>query len=134
MPPLAAIKAVEAGVAGIIVSNHGARQLDYSPATISPSEEVVHAVKGKVPVFVDGGVRRGTDVFKAYWPLGAQAILIGRPVVYELAAKGETGVRRVTEMLKHELELTMALSGCPTIKDITRGHVITNRERLRSSL
>ncbi|KAI3432959.1 (S)-2-hydroxy-acid oxidase [Psidium guajava] len=128
-----AIKAVEAGAAGIVVSNHGARQLDYSPATISVLEEVVHAVKGKVPVFVDGGVRRGTDVFKAL-ALGAQAVLIGRPVVYGLAAKGETGVKRVTEMLKDELELTMALSGCPTIKDITRGHVITDRERLHSSL
>ncbi|XP_056162835.1 peroxisomal (S)-2-hydroxyacid oxidase GLO4-like isoform X2 [Syzygium oleosum] len=128
-----AIKAVEAGAAGIIVSNHGARQLDYSPATISVLEEIVHAVKGKVPVFVDGGVRRGTDVFKAL-ALGAQAVLIGRPVVYGLAAKGESGVRRVTEMLKDELELTMALSGCPTIKDITRGHVITDRERLHSSL
>ncbi|XP_056163193.1 peroxisomal (S)-2-hydroxyacid oxidase GLO4-like isoform X2 [Syzygium oleosum] len=128
-----AIKAVEAGAAGIIVSNHGARQLDYSPATISVLEEVVHAVKGKVPVFVDGGVRRGTDVLKAL-ALGAQAVLIGRPVVYGLAAKGETGVRSITEMLKDELELTMALSGCPTIKDITRGHVITDRERLHSSL
>ncbi|XP_056162807.1 peroxisomal (S)-2-hydroxyacid oxidase GLO4-like [Syzygium oleosum] len=83
-----AIKAVEAGVAGIIVSNHGARQLDYSPATISVLEEVVHAVKGKVPVFIDGGVRRGTDVFKAL-TLGAEAVLIGRPVVYGLAAKGQ---------------------------------------------
>ncbi|XP_048130527.1 peroxisomal (S)-2-hydroxyacid oxidase GLO4-like isoform X2 [Rhodamnia argentea] len=128
-----AIKAVEAGAAGIVVSNHGARQLDYSPATISVLEEVVHAVKGKVPVFVDGGVRRGTDVFKAL-ALGAQAVLIGRPVVYGLAVKGETGVRRVTEMLKDELELTMALSGCPTLKDITRGHVITDPERLHSSL
>ncbi|XP_056162840.1 peroxisomal (S)-2-hydroxyacid oxidase GLO4-like isoform X2 [Syzygium oleosum] len=128
-----AIMAVEAGAAGIIVSNHGARQLDYSPATISVLEEIVHAVKGKVPVFVDGGVRRGSDVFKAL-ALGAQAVLIGRPVVYGLAAKGESGVRRVTEMLKDKLELTMALSGCPTIKDITRGHVITDRERLHSSL
>ncbi|XP_056163198.1 peroxisomal (S)-2-hydroxyacid oxidase GLO4-like [Syzygium oleosum] len=128
-----AIKAVEAGVAGIIVPNHGARQLDYTAATISVLEEVVHAIKGKVPVFVDGGVWRGTDVFKAL-ALGAEAVLIGRPVVYGLAAKGETGVKRVTEMLKDELELTMALSGCPTIKDITRGHVITDRERLHSSL
>ncbi|XP_056162828.1 peroxisomal (S)-2-hydroxyacid oxidase GLO4-like isoform X3 [Syzygium oleosum] len=128
-----AIKAVEAGAAGIIVSNHGARQLDYSPATISVLEEVVHAVKGKVPVFVDGGVRQGSDVFKAL-ALGAQAVLIGRPVVYGLAAKGETRVRSVTQRLKDELELTMALSGCTTIKDITRGHVITDRERLHSSL
>ncbi|KAI6691601.1 hypothetical protein NL676_028429 [Syzygium grande] len=106
---------------------------DYTPATIAVLEEVVHAVKGKVPVFIDGGVRRGTDVFKAL-ALGAEAVLIGRPVVYGLAAKGETGVKRVIEMLKDELELTMTLSGCPTIKDITRGHVITNCERLHSSL
>ncbi|XP_052300517.1 peroxisomal (S)-2-hydroxyacid oxidase GLO4-like isoform X2 [Citrus sinensis] len=70
-----AIKAVEVGVAGIIVSNHGARQLDYSPATISALEEVVHAVKGRVPILMDGGVRRGTDVFKAL-ALGAQAVLL----------------------------------------------------------
>ncbi|KAH9713777.1 peroxisomal (S)-2-hydroxy-acid oxidase GLO4 [Citrus sinensis] len=70
-----AIKAVEVGVAGIIVSNHGARQLDYSPATISVLEEVVHAVKGRVPILMDGGVRRGTDVFKAL-ALGAQAVLV----------------------------------------------------------
>ncbi|XP_015901779.2 peroxisomal (S)-2-hydroxyacid oxidase GLO4-like isoform X2 [Ziziphus jujuba] len=123
--------AVEAGVDGIVVSNHGARQLDYSPATISVLEEVVHAVGGKVPVLFDGGIRRGTDVFKAL-ALGAQAV--GRPVVYGLAAKGEYGVRRVLEMLKDELELTMALSGCPRLQDITRRHVRTEQERLHSML
>ncbi|KAH7547047.1 hypothetical protein FEM48_Zijuj01G0265700 [Ziziphus jujuba var. spinosa] len=125
--------AVEAGVSGIVVSNHGARQLDYTPATISVLEEVVHAVEGKVPVLFDGGVRRGTDVFKAL-ALGAQAVLVGRPVIYGLAAKGEYGVRRVLEMLKYELELTMALSGCPQLQDITRDHVRTEHERLRSML
>ncbi|XP_017977970.1 PREDICTED: peroxisomal (S)-2-hydroxy-acid oxidase GLO4 isoform X2 [Theobroma cacao] len=128
-----AIKAVEVGVDGIVVSNHGGRQLDYSPATISVLEEVVHAVKGKVPVLFDGGIRRGTDVFKAL-ALGAQAVLIGRPAVYGLAAKGEYGVKRVIEMLKDELELTMALSGCPTVKDITRNHVRTKHEALHSML
>ncbi|ESR39971.1 hypothetical protein CICLE_v10025729mg [Citrus x clementina] len=128
-----AIKAVEVGVAGIIVSNHGARQLDYSPATISALEEVVHAVKGRVPILMDGGVRRGTDVFKAL-ALGAQAVLIGRPVVYGLAAKGEYGVRRVIEMLKDEFELTMALTGCPSVKHITRKHVRTEHERIHSML
>ncbi|KAH9713720.1 peroxisomal (S)-2-hydroxy-acid oxidase GLO4 [Citrus sinensis] len=127
------IKAVEVGVAGIIVSNHGARQLDYSPATISALEEVVHAVKGRVPILMDGGVRRGTDVFKAL-ALGAQAVLIGRPVVYGLAAKGEYGVRRVIEMLKDEFELTMALTGCPSVKHITRKHVRTEQERIHSML
>ncbi|XP_077236427.1 peroxisomal (S)-2-hydroxyacid oxidase GLO4-like [Tasmannia lanceolata] len=126
-------KAVEVGFDGIIVSNHGARQLDYTPATISVLEEVVQAVGGKVPVLLDGGVRRGTDVFKAL-ALGAQAVLVGRPVIYGLAAKGESGVRRTIEMLKDELELTMALNGCCCIKDITRSHVRTERDRLKSLL
>ncbi|PIA42118.1 hypothetical protein AQUCO_02100168v1 [Aquilegia coerulea] len=128
-----AVKAVEAGVAGIIVSNHGARQLDYVPATISVLDEVVQAVGGKVPVFFDGGIRRGTDVFKAL-ALGAQAVLIGRPVIYGLAAKGEYGVRRVIEMLRDELELTMTLCGCRSLKEITRSYVRTERDSLRSSL
>ncbi|KAK6796025.1 hypothetical protein RDI58_009480 [Solanum bulbocastanum] len=123
-----ATKAIEAGVAGIIVSNHGARQLDYTPATISVLEEVVLAVQGKVPVLLDGGIRRGTDIFKAL-ALGAKAVLIGRPVIYGLAAKGETGVKQVIEMLKNELEQTMALAGCRTVDDITRSHVNTETER-----
>ncbi|KAF3953486.1 hypothetical protein CMV_021074 [Castanea mollissima] len=128
-----AIKAVKVGVAGIVVSNHGGRQLDYAPATITVLEEVVQAVGGRIPVFFDGGVRRGTDVFKAL-ALGAQAVLIGRPVIYGLAAKGEYGVRQVIKMLKDELELTMALSGCTSVKAITRRHVRTERERLHSML
>ncbi|KAK9923791.1 hypothetical protein M0R45_032191 [Rubus argutus] len=126
-------KAVEVGVAGIVVSNHGARQLDYTPATISVLEEVVYAVGGKVPVLFDGGIRRGTDVFKAL-ALGAQAVLVGRPVIYGLAANGEDGVRKVIKMLKDEFELTMALSGCPSLKDITRSHVRTESDRLPSML
>ncbi|ESQ48575.1 hypothetical protein EUTSA_v10020996mg [Eutrema salsugineum] len=128
-----ALKAVEAGVEGLVVSNHGARQLDYTPATITVLEEIVHAVGGRIPVLFDGGVRRGTDVFKAL-ALGAQAVLIGRPIVFGLAAKGGDGVRKVIEMLKNELEITMALSGCPTISDITRNHVKTENERLQSML
>ncbi|KAI8544731.1 hypothetical protein RHMOL_Rhmol08G0318000 [Rhododendron molle] len=128
-----AIKAMEIGVAGIVVSNHGARQLDYSPASITVLEQVVRAVGGKIPVLIDGGVRRGTDIFKAL-ALGAQAVLIGRPILYGLAAKGEYGVQRVIEMLKAELELTMALSGCPTLKDITRSHVRTEQDRLNCRL
>ncbi|GAB2293231.1 hydroxyacylglutathione hydrolase glo4 [Dionaea muscipula] len=128
-----ATKAVEVGVDGILVSNHGARQLDFTPATISALEEVVSAVGGKVPVLLDGGVRRGTDVFKAL-ALGAQGVLVGRPVIYGLAAKGEYGVKRVVSMLKDELELTMALAGCPSIKDITRNHVKTRHDRPLSML
>ncbi|EEF33203.1 (S)-2-hydroxy-acid oxidase, putative [Ricinus communis] len=108
-----AVKAVEIGVSGIIVSNHGARQLDYTPATISALEEVVHAIGGRVPVLLDGGIR---------------------PVIYGLAVQGEHGVRQVMKMLKDELELTMALSACPSLKDITRSHVRTERDRLQSML
>ncbi|KAJ6333035.1 hypothetical protein OIU77_008984 [Salix suchowensis] len=89
---------IQAGAAGIIVSNHGARQLDYVPSTIMALEEVVKAAQGRVPVFLDGGVRRGTDVFKAL-ALGASGIFIGRPVVFSLAAEGEAGVRKVLQML-----------------------------------
>ncbi|XP_071901296.1 peroxisomal (S)-2-hydroxyacid oxidase GLO4-like isoform X1 [Coffea arabica] len=128
LTPEDAIKALEVGVSGIIVSNHGARQLDYSPATISVLEEVVEAVQGKIPVLLDGGVRRGTDIFKAL-ALGAQAVMIGRPVLFGLAANGEYGVKRVINMLKEELELSMALAGTCTVKDITRGHVRTQHDR-----
>ncbi|KAI3850259.1 hypothetical protein MKW92_047561 [Papaver armeniacum] len=128
-----AVKAVEVGLAGVIVSNHGARQLDFVPATISVLEEVVQAVRGRIPVLLDGGIRRGTDVFKAL-ALGAQAVLIGRPVIYGLAAKGQYGVTRVIEMLRDELELTMSLCGCCSVKDITRNHVHTEREKLQSLL
>ncbi|GAB2250049.1 hypothetical protein Droror1_Dr00013408 [Drosera rotundifolia] len=126
-------KAVEVGVDGIIVSNHGARQLDFAPATVSVLEEVVSTVGGKIPVLLDGGIRRGTDVFKAL-ALGAKAVLVGRPVIYGLAVKGEHGVNRVVNMLKDELELAMALTGCPSIKDITRSCVRTKPERSFSML
>ncbi|CAN1141303.1 Glycolate oxidase 3 [Linum perenne] len=117
--------AVENGAAGIIVSNHGARQLDYVPATITALEEVVNAAQGRVPVFLDGGVRRGTDVFKAL-ALGACGVFIGRPVVFSLAADGERGVKKVLQMLRDELELTMALSGCTFLKEISRNHIFTD--------
>ncbi|KAK9697332.1 hypothetical protein RND81_08G030600 [Saponaria officinalis] len=128
-----ATKAVEVGVDGIIVSNHGARQLDYAPATISALEEVVHAVGGKIPVLFDGGVRRGTDIFKAL-ALGAQAVLVGRPIIFGLAANGENGAKSVLGMLKNELELTMTLAGCSSIKDISRNHVSTELHKHRSLL
>ncbi|CAK8578339.1 unnamed protein product [Lathyrus sativus] len=116
--------AIQAGASGIIVSNHGGRQLDYVPATIMALEEVVQAAEGRVPIFMDGGVRRGTDVFKAL-ALGASGVFIGRPVVFSLAAEGEAGIRNVLKMLHDELEITMALCGCPSLKDITRDHVVT---------
>ncbi|KAK6781983.1 hypothetical protein RDI58_019779 [Solanum bulbocastanum] len=116
--------AVESGAAGIIVSNHGARQLDYAPATVMALEEVIKAVQGRLPVFLDGGIRRGTDVFKAL-ALGASGVFIGRPVVFSLAVDGEAGVRKVLQMLHDEFELTMALSGCRSIKEITRSNITT---------
>ncbi|KAL6638000.1 hypothetical protein ACP70R_025572 [Stipagrostis hirtigluma subsp. patula] len=120
--------AVHSGAAGIIVSNHGARQLDYVPATISALEEVVTAAHGRIPVYLDAGVRRGTDVFKAL-ALGAAGVF--RPVVFALAAEGEAGVRNVLRMLREEFELTMALSGCTSLADITRSHILTEGDRLR---
>ncbi len=110
------------GAAGIVVSNHGGRQLDGAIATIDALPEIVAAVAGRAPVLLDGGIRRGTDVFKAV-AIGANAVLIGRAYLWGLAAEGEAGVSRVLEMLRRELELTMALAGCPTVAAITPGHV-----------
>jgi len=111
--------AAEHGVAGIVVSNHGGRQLDTAVATIDVLEEVVAAVDGRAEVLMDGGVRRGTDIVKAI-ALGARAVLIGRPVVWGLALAGEQGVARVLEILRDELDLAMALCGATRIQDLTR--------------
>lgn len=113
-----AVRAVEHGVAAIIVSNHAGRQLDTSYATIEVLPEVVEAVNGAVEVLVDGGVRRGTDVLKAL-ALGAKAVQIGRPVVWGLANGGMDGVVRTLEILRKEFDLAMALAGCKKVSDIT---------------
>jgi 4-hydroxymandelate oxidase len=110
-------RAAGMGVAGIVVSNHGGRQLDTAPATIDVLPYVVEAVAGAAEVYVDGGVRRGTDVIKAI-ARGAQAVLLGRPVLWGLAVDGERGVSRALEILRAEIDNSMALSGCPTIADI----------------
>jgi 4-hydroxymandelate oxidase len=112
-------RAVEAGVAGIIVSNHGGRQLDGAPASIDVVAAIADAVAGGAEVLMDGGVRRGTDVVKAIG-LGARAVLIGRPVLWGLARGGEAGVASVLEIMRRELDLAMALAGCPSIADIRR--------------
>jgi 4-hydroxymandelate oxidase len=109
--------AVEHGAAGIIVSNHGGRQLDSAVSGISALPEVVEAVDGRIEVLVDGGVRRGTDVLKAL-ALGARAVLIGRPYMFALAIAGEAGVRTTLEILRQELVTAMALTGRPAIGDI----------------
>ncbi|KAJ1900524.1 Hydroxyacid oxidase 1 [Kickxella alabastrina] len=117
-----ALLAVEAGVDGIIVSNHGGRQLDTVPATIDVLEEVCLAVRGRIPVFLDGGVRRGTDVFKAL-ALGARGVFLGRPVLWALNYNGQEGVVEMLRMINEELRLAMALSGCVNVGDIKRHHV-----------
>jgi 4-hydroxymandelate oxidase len=111
--------AIDAGAAGIIVSNHGARNLDTVPATADVLASVVDAVHGDVPVLVDGGIRRGTDVATALC-LGASAVLIGRPVIWGLSTYGAVGVQRVVEILRTELEMAMALLGAPTLDRLTR--------------
>jgi len=113
-----AARAVDHGAAGVIVSNHGGRQLDTAIASVRALPEVAEAVAGRAEVLLDGGVRRGTDVIKAI-ALGARAVLVGRPVVWGLAAAGESGARRVLELLRAEVDLAMALCGCPTVGDIT---------------
>jgi isopentenyl diphosphate isomerase/L-lactate dehydrogenase-like FMN-dependent dehydrogenase len=114
--------AVEHGVDAIVVSNHGARQLDRVPATADVLEEIVDEVGGRLPVWVDGGIRRGLDILVAL-ALGADAVLVGRPVLWGLAAGGEVGVERVLAILREELELGMALLGTPSIASITRRHL-----------
>lgn len=112
-------RAVDLGAAGVVVSNHGGRQLDTAPATIEALPRVADAVAGRAAVLVDGGVRRGTDVVKAL-ALGASAVLVGRPILWGLTVGGEAGVARVLEILRGELELAMGLCGCPTVGSISR--------------
>ncbi len=114
-----ALLAVERGIDGIVVSNHGGRQLDGAIASIEALPEVVEAVAGRFEVYVDGGIRRGTDVLKAL-ALGARAVLLGRPILWGLAVNGQEGVRHALELLRVELELAMALSGRPTLESIDR--------------
>jgi len=114
--------AVRHGLAGIVVSNHGGRQLDRSPATAEALVEVVDAVGGEIEVLVDGGIRRGIDVAIAL-ALGADAVLVGRPALWGLAAGGEAGVRRVLELLRSELELALSLLGCATPGELGAEHV-----------
>ncbi len=119
MNPDDAAIAVRTGAAGIVVSNHGGRCLDTLPASINALEPVVKKVAGRVPVLVDGGIRRGTDVLKAI-ALGATAVLIGRPYVYGLAVNGDEGVAKVVNILRNEFQMAMALTGRATIKSIDR--------------
>ena len=112
--------AVHHGASGIIVSNHGGRQLDTAPATISVLAKVAEAVHGRAELFVDGGIRRGTDVVKAL-ALGAKAVFVGRPVLWGLGSQGQAGALSVLNMLRDEFDLAMALSGCKSLADIDAG-------------
>jgi 4-hydroxymandelate oxidase len=117
--------ACEHDVDGIVVSNHGGRQLDGAPASLDALPEVVDAVGGRCLVLMDGGIRRGTDVVTAL-ALGAQAVLLGRPVLWGLAVGGEQGVRRVLELMRDEVELALRLLGCPAPSAVTRAHIGRN--------
>ncbi len=114
--------AVEAGVEGIVVSNHGGRQLDGAPASLDALPEVVEAAGGQAEVLLDSGIRRGADVVKAL-ALGARAVLAGRAPVYGLAVGGADGVERVLGLVREEIELALALCGCTSPTEVTRDHV-----------
>lgn len=115
--PADARMAVDLGAAGVIVSNHGGRTLDTAEPTARALPDVVAAIGGDVPVLVDGGIRRGTDILKAL-ALGASAVLVGRPVLHGLTNAGAPGVAHVLRLLRDELEIAMALTGCRTLKDV----------------
>lgn len=110
--------AIQRGCAGVIVSNHGGRILDTMPATIDVLPQIVEKVAGRVPVLLDGGIRRGTDVLKAI-ALGASAVLVGRPCLFGLSVAGAIGVAHVLNILRAELEVAMGLTGCATVSQIT---------------
>jgi len=118
-----AVLAVDHGIAGIVVSNHGGRQLDSTLGSLDALPEVVAAVRGRIEVYLDGGIRRGTDVLKAL-ALGAKAVFVGRPVLWGLALGGADGVRAVLDELRTELDTAMALAGRATVKDIDSSLVL----------
>ena len=122
LTPEDALVAVEHGAAGVVVSNHGGRQLDGVPASIDALPRVAEAVGGRCEVLLDSGVRRGVDVLRAV-ALGARAVLVGRAVVYALAAGGEEGVARLLRLLREEVELGLRLLGCSSVDEIAREHV-----------
>jgi L-lactate dehydrogenase (cytochrome) len=115
-------RAVQLGADAVAVSNHGGRQLDHAPSSITSLPEIVDAAGSEAEVYVDGGIRRGSDVLKAL-ALGARACMIGRPLAYGLGAGGETGARRALTILIEELRTAMALAGCPRVTALDRATV-----------
>ncbi|XP_076659754.1 hydroxyacid oxidase [Halictus rubicundus] len=122
LTPEDALLAIESGAKAIIVSNHGARQVDSIPASIEALPEIVKAVHGKVEVYMDGGVRQGIDVFKAL-ALGAKMVFCGRPILWGLSHSGEQGARNVLEIFRKEIDVAFALTGCRSVKEVTRDMV-----------
>ncbi len=122
--------AVKHKVDGIIVSNHGGRQLDGCVSTLQALPEVAAAVNGTLPVHLDGGIRRGGDVFRAL-ALGADFVWVGRPALWGLAYDGQRGVELMLEVLREELKICMGLAGCPSLKDISSNHVTLVRAMAR---
>lgn len=122
MRPSDAVKAIDFGVDGIIISNHGGRQLDGAAATLEVLPEIAKAIQGKIPLLIDGGIQYGSDVIKAI-ALGASAILMGRPILWGLAVNGQKGVEEVMNCLIEELSISMRLVGCNSVNDIKKeGH------------
>ena len=121
-----ALRAVDAGVSAIFVSNHGGRQLDHLPATIQVLPEIAKAVQGRAEILLDGGIRRGTDVVKAL-ALGARACAIGRPYLYGLAAGGVQGAVRALDILRDEIARALTLLGCPSVRELSEEHVLSIR-------
>jgi L-lactate dehydrogenase (cytochrome) len=115
-------RAIDVGAAGVVVSNHGGRQLDGVSATLRALPEIVKAVNGQIEVLMDGGIRRGGDIIKALC-LGARAVLVGRAYAYGLAAAGEPGVNRAIAILCADLERTMKLLGCSSLSDLNESYI-----------
>jgi len=128
LDPEDAIKAVSVGADGVVVSNHGGRQLDHAISSIAALPDVVAAVGDRAEIILDSGVRRGTDVIKAL-ALGAKGVLIGRPYVYGLAVEGQLGVERVLEIFRSEMERAMILMGVGSVRDLDRSWVIARSGR-----
>ena len=122
MDPADARRAVQAGAAAVVVSNHGGRQLDGAPATIRALPAVVSEIGGDAEVYLDGGIRRGADIVKAV-ALGARACLAGRALAYGLGAGGQAGARRAIDILNAELRTVLALAGCPSVRDLDQAWV-----------
>jgi lactate 2-monooxygenase len=123
-------RAVDEGIDGIVVSNHGGRQVDGAIATLDALPPIVDAVDGRIPVLLDSGVRSGADIFMAL-ALGARAVLLGRPYVYGLALAGEAGVREVLQNFKADFDLTLGLAGCRTVAEIGPESLASAAERVR---